>query len=226
MKIEKISDTQIRCTLNREDLVSHEIKLSELACGSEKAKLLFRDMIEQAKASFGFEADNYPLMIEAIPVSADCIILIITKVENPEDIDSRFSGFEPPDGGDEPDDGFIPMSETLENIKNRKDEGALDSPHPIGVVFSFRKWEEASSAASACTAPARFKSVLYKRKKDGLYLLNVVTEDEDDTEFVRLCNLLSEYGQKEKSNSSTFAYLNEHCDTIIKDSALTILAQY
>ena len=38
MKIEKISDKQIRCTLTREDLASRELKLSELAYGSDKAK--------------------------------------------------------------------------------------------------------------------------------------------------------------------------------------------
>lgn len=31
MKIEKISDKQIRCTLTREDLAKREIKLTELA---------------------------------------------------------------------------------------------------------------------------------------------------------------------------------------------------
>ena len=38
MKIEKINENQIRCTLTREDLESHQVKLKELAYGSEKAK--------------------------------------------------------------------------------------------------------------------------------------------------------------------------------------------
>ena len=46
MKIEKINENQIRCTLTREDLANREIKLSELAYGSEKAKSLFRDMMQ------------------------------------------------------------------------------------------------------------------------------------------------------------------------------------
>ncbi len=95
MKIEKISDTQIRCILNRADLLSREIKISELAYGTEKAKLLFHDMIEQASEQFGFEAEEVPLMIEASPVSPDCIELIITKVEDPEELDTRFSRFAP-----------------------------------------------------------------------------------------------------------------------------------
>ena len=37
MKIEKINENQIRCTLTREDLANRKIKLSELAYGSENA---------------------------------------------------------------------------------------------------------------------------------------------------------------------------------------------
>ena len=95
MKLEKINDNQIRCTLTREDLEMHQVNLRELAYGSEKAKKLFRDMMQQAQIEFGFEADNIPLMIEAIPVNLDSIILIITKVEDPEELDTRFSKFSP-----------------------------------------------------------------------------------------------------------------------------------
>ena len=34
-------------------------------------------------------------MIEAIPVNLDSIILIITKVEDPDELDTRFSKFSP-----------------------------------------------------------------------------------------------------------------------------------
>lgn len=97
MKIEKVNDNQIRCTLTREDLADRQIRLSELAYGSEKAKMLFRDMIQQANYEFGFEANDIPLMVEAIPASADSIILVITKVEYPEELDTRFSKFSDPD---------------------------------------------------------------------------------------------------------------------------------
>ena len=82
MKIEKINENQIRCTLTREDLESHQVNLKELAYGSEKAKKLFRDMMQQAQIQFGFEADNIPLMIEAIPVNLDSVILIVTIRKN------------------------------------------------------------------------------------------------------------------------------------------------
>lgn len=95
MRIEKVNDNQIRCTLTKEDLANRKLKINELTYGSDKAKSLFRDMMQQASFEFGFEAENIPLMIEAIPVSAECIVLIITKVEDPEELDTRFSKFAP-----------------------------------------------------------------------------------------------------------------------------------
>ena len=93
MKIEKVNDNQIRCTLTREDLDSRHMKLSELAYGTEKAKMLFRELMQQASYQFGFNADDIPLMIEAVPISSDAILLIVTKVEYPEELDTRFSRF-------------------------------------------------------------------------------------------------------------------------------------
>ena len=46
MKIERLNENQIRCTLTREDLQGREIRLSELAYGSEKARRLFHDMMD------------------------------------------------------------------------------------------------------------------------------------------------------------------------------------
>ncbi len=95
MKIEKLNDHEIRCTLTREDLAGRHLKLSELAYGSEKTKDLFRDMMQQAAFQYGFEAEDTPLMIEAVPVNTDCIVVSVTKVQDPEELDTRFSKFAP-----------------------------------------------------------------------------------------------------------------------------------
>ena len=93
MHIEKINDHQIRCTLNQKDLSDRELRISELAYGSEKAKALFRDMMQQASYEFGFEAEDIPLMVEAIPMYPDSLVLVITKVDDPDELDTRFSHF-------------------------------------------------------------------------------------------------------------------------------------
>ncbi len=105
MRIEKISDNQIRCTLNKKDLSDRELRISELAYGTDKAKALFRDMMQQASYQFGFEAEDIPLMIEAIPMYPDTLVLVITKVDDPDELDTRFSSFSD-DTDDMYDDDF------------------------------------------------------------------------------------------------------------------------
>lgn len=112
MKLERLGENQIRCTLTKEDLEIRQIKISEISYGNAKAKMLFKDVMQQASFELGFEADNIPLMIEAIPMSSGCIVFIITKVDNPEELDTRFSRFSPSvieEGLEE--DGYDDMSE-------------------------------------------------------------------------------------------------------------------
>lgn len=106
MHIEKINDRQIRCTLNQKDLQDREIGISELAYGTAKAKALFRDMMQQASYEFGFDADDIPLMIEAIPLLPEALILVVTKIEEPDELDTRFSCFTEEQDWDDYDDEF------------------------------------------------------------------------------------------------------------------------
>ena len=136
MKIEKINDNQIRCTLTHADLAARNLKISELAYGTEKAKSLFRDMMQQASFDFGFETDDLPLMIEAIPSSSDSITLIITKVEDPEELDTRFSRFSDPDPEDLYEDAMSG------SVQNAAAAGADD------ILGLFRKIQEEHKKAA------------------------------------------------------------------------------
>ncbi len=146
MKIEKVNENQIRCTLTKEDLIDRQIKLSELAYGTEKAKTLFRDMMQQAAYECGFEAEDIPLMIEAIPLSADTIILIITKVEYPDELDTRFSQFTSGDSPEEAEEAFG----SEENEKIHEVAGADD------ILDLFRKIQAEHKKAESLKKESKF----------------------------------------------------------------------
>ena len=55
----------------------------------------FREMIQKASNEVGFDAEDIPLMVEAIPLSSESVMLVITKIEDPEELDTRFSKFSP-----------------------------------------------------------------------------------------------------------------------------------
>ena len=140
MKIEKINDNQIRCTLTHADLAERQLHLSELAYGTEKAKSLFHDMMQQAAFEFGFEADDIPLMIEAIPASSDSIVLIITKVEDPEELDTRFSKFAPSQEGDSSEKRYEALDK-LEGADSLLDLlGKIKEKTQLFVSFHSERW--------------------------------------------------------------------------------------
>ena len=53
MKIERISENQIRCTLTSFDLSVRNLNLKELTYGSEKSRALFREMLQRASNEVG-----------------------------------------------------------------------------------------------------------------------------------------------------------------------------
>ena len=95
MKIEKISDNQIKCLLTKADLDSRHLSVNELAYGSEQANILFKEMTDQANRKYGFTIEDSPVMVEAIPLPNDSIVLFIRKIDDPDELDSRFSKFSP-----------------------------------------------------------------------------------------------------------------------------------
>lgn len=238
MKIEKVNDSQIRCTLTREDLASREIKISELAYGTKKAKNLFKDMMEMASTEYGFEADNIPLMIEAIPVNSECIVLIITKVEDPEELDTRFSKFSPQVNEEDDDDEDYPISsdddssilDLFEKFHNAASQSAPKAEsNPIAdsstYAFTFASMDELIKVSKKVNKSFDGTASLYKEDENSSYLLVLHKEKMDVADFVKVCNLCSEYSEGKASRRITEAYIKEHFESIIPNDAIQILSE-
>ncbi len=251
MKIERVNDSQIRCTLTKEDLASRELKISELAYGTDKAKDLFRDMMQQANYQFGFDAEDIPLMIEAVPINSECIVLIITKVEDPEELDTRFANFSPAlqseitgsDGEDDSDEDVMDLFQRLKN-ESATDSDMIDKmlsgskpqkakPAASGksshvdpfFLFSFGSMHDVMEFSSLNKVTVTVRNTLYKNEADGRLYLLIHPDNESAAVLQKLCTLLSEYGKSESSNSISEQYLNEHYNVIIKDEAIQKLSQ-
>ena len=241
MKIEKINENKIRCLLTRDDLEVRHIKLSEIAYGSEKARSLFRDMMEQAAHQFGFEADNIPLMIEAIPMPNECIILDITKVSDPEELDTRFSRFSQgagdtsdssrdflPDGADEVLDLFQKLLEhRLKNApKETREEQAATFASELDMrkLYLFHHLDPIIEASLILKDIYHGENRLYKNPDTAQYHLVITKSDHTPEQFNKVCNILSEYGSTGKYSASHEAYMNEHFTLLMDGSALQQLA--
>jgi len=243
MKIEKMNENQIRCTLTKEDLASRELKISELAYGTEKAKNLFREMMQQANFEVGFDAEDIPLMIEAIPLNAECLVLIITKVEDPEELDTRFSRFAPSVVEDlENEESFDPeaasdeMMDLFRKIQNSRKSGAPESvaDQPQGNnaakgntnpnrMFSMDSLQQVMNVAQIVAGRFDGDSSLYKDAHSGHYLLVVTQGTSSQENFDRICNIISEYGSLKRMPPAGLSFLEEHYDSLISQKALQAL---
>lgn len=191
MKIEKVNDHQIRCTLTKADLADRELKISELAYGTEKAKSLFRDMMQQASYEFGFDAEDIPLMIEAIPLNSECIVLVITKVEDPEELDTRFSKFAPSiheDDYDDEDDNDNALDSMLQSLSDGADE-VLDLFKKIHDT----KYNESVAEASDATKTPNKPSAKPVAKKPGNVDLTRIYSFDNLNQVTRLAHILVQY---------------------------------
>lgn len=247
MKIEKINDNQIRCTLTHADLAERQLKLSELAYGTEKAKSLFHDMMQQAAYEFGFEADDIPLMIEAIPASSDSVVLIITKVEDPDELDTRFSKFSPSPLGSSSEQKKSSMLERLKKLEGAEEfldilkqvknavsevpeltekETKEESTEKSSSIrfFSFSSLDSAIRASKLLMDIYDGANTLYKDQYEGIYIIALTQSDHSTADFNRICNMLSEYGSFEKGTGASLAYLEEHCEKILSPDAVQKLA--
>lgn len=245
MKIEKVNDHQIRCTLTREDLLSRELKISELAYGTDKAKDLFRDMMQQAACEFGFEAEDIPLMIEAIPLNAECIVLIVTKVEDPEELDTRFARFAPSvnEDGDEGETGYSEITDEVMDLFERIHKNASSSEKAVVPkkeaaagpasekeeevyrIFTFSSMNELTRLAHIFGPELVCENRLYKNEQASQYLLIVNQRTLSAESFGKVCNTISEYGITTKAMQAGAAYMDEHFDCIIPENALQKLAK-
>lgn len=238
MKIEKINDNQIRCTLSKEDLADRNIKLSELAYGTGKTRELFQDMMQQANEDFGFEVNDIPLMVEAIPVSPETIVLVITKVDNPsqteehlskffskemkegllshlEDIEMNLTDFEEFD-----DDTEATDKKASADKKNEDDDNSI-----LYSTYIFDNLSQIITVAKIILPIFEGDSSIYKSPFNDKYYLSLCMESVDDNLINRIFSTLTEHGIRENPSYAKEIFYLEHFDEIIPNKAIETLAQ-
>ncbi len=229
MKLEKLNNNQIRCTFTKEDLASRDIKLSEFAYGSVKAKELFREVMSWASYEFGFETNNTPLMVEAVPLSKDSIMLIVTKVDNPDVLDSRFSKYSPSSDeemDDMPFDSPSPKKKASKKIvfepQNPSDDNALfqlfvfDSMND--VILAAKNIPDFTENTDSMIVRLYFDP---QNKNYRLYTEN--QREEAKEEYNRINVILREYGDHIPLPKSGDAYLKEHCELVMDSNVFATL---
>ncbi len=250
MKIEKLNDNQIRATLYREDLESRHLRLSEFAYGTDAARALFNELLRFASYKLGFEVDDSPLMVEAIPLTSGAIVIIVTKVPYPEELDTRFSRFSDAPSGDEfldyeeaelspgeiiiPDSGqkatdILDVNGAKEDVPFSDDdnknvsEPVIIPPEKYTRLFFMPDIDVVLQAARVVDGLYHGENSLYHTRQG--YELIVHIGDHSTEEFNRIINILSEYGSPSALPDRYEEYFFQHTKPVCGGKALQVLAK-
>ena len=240
MKIIKLNDNQIKCTLTRADLAKRQIKINELTYGSKKARELFVDMMMKAKQELGFESEDIPIMVEAIPCEDDSIEILITKVEEPDELDVRFSKFAPEFDYDDEKDFDAPHAEVTSDQDlaqlykeysqagdakpvEKKHKNKMANTYDINSsVVIFDSLDNLIRVARLARGIS-IKTSLFIDKAGKYYLY--IKGGKVDKSYARTFYAMKEYGKSERNGNFEYDYLREHCKLLIKDNALGTLSE-
>lgn len=212
MKIERISENQLKLTLTKDDLVERDIKLEDLIQPSEKTQRLFHDIMEQALDETDFIEENAPLMVEAMPMGVDGITIIVTKVSKEK--------------GKRDSSELLSRTQDLHRWKKKPLDTLERSAEEVSdlLIYSFPELDDVIRLSLQLTDHFHGESELYKN--EGRYFLILqkdtyaAAESEQDPEW-----LLKEYGQKHISSPLAKYYLLEHGEAIIPEQAVKALAK-
>ena len=253
MKIERVSENEIKCTLTAEDLAERQIRLGELAYGSEKTKTLFDDVMRTAHNEFGFDANNIPLVIEAVP-HVDSISISITKVEDPEELDTRFAKFTPMrqsqdngnyamyeatnvHGADEILKAYeqIEKAQAAELLRISASDAMEDkakmarsflTPMPsMRLAYRFKTFQDVMGAARALDGIYEGFNVLFRDIRNGEFRLIIDQSPHTPAELNKIHNLLLEFSQPIEYVPSKEVFYKEREKMILRADALQDLAK-
>lgn len=204
MKIERISENQLKLTLTKADLAEREIKLEDLITPSEKTQKLFRDIMEQALDEEDFISENTPLMVEAVPSGGDGIMIIVTKVSNKEKKASE--------------DVRRWKKKPMDTLAHKEEKNSDI------LIYSFPTLDDVISVSMRLADRFKGESAVYKNENKYFLVLqgDTYTTEETSEELERI---LKEYGQKHISTPLAKYYLLEHGETLIAEQAIKALAK-
>ena len=222
MKIERISDNQIKFTLTESDLSERNMHLHELSYGSEKAQELFREVMERAMVECDFHTNHEtPLIIEAVPSSHNGIMVIVTKVNKSEELDQRF-GYppifgHPAAGGIKPK---LPKKVHPDMPPAGKKPLAKKTPPPKQIIFEFESLDNVILAATRLIGTRKGNNTLFKYKSK--FYLAIDCNERRLTPAQE--NILKEYGNKFSGLEISKTFLLEHGEVILDGNAVAMLA--
>ena len=206
MRMERINDRQVRCLITAQDLQQRKLMLRELKYGNRETSELFREILNRATTEYGFNEDELPVMIEAVPVSNNELLIILSAVEDAEELDPHFAHFAEPSV--EANDGA-----GQESFLDQKEN---ERPAPVCLV-RFNTIDECMDFCRLISNTFPGENRLYKTQEYGLLLALIRPDSMSGEDFLLFLNGVLEYADLVEGSPLIYAYLNEHVQPVMED---------
>ena len=211
MKNEKVNDNQIRCILTPRALIKRQLSIKSIAQGDQAAQALVREMMEQSSEEFGFEPNEFPLLVELSPAEGGGIALTVTKVNSMDEIPISAQA-----------DHLMRALQAIVNMAKENDRKER-IPAPV-AAFSFDARRVLVLPPELKEDPRGVHTALYWQPKYNVYYLCVTSSLKYQAVFSHVCHLLSEYGRSVPVTEGSPAYFAEHYVTLCARNALKHIA--
>ncbi len=250
MRFEKINENKLKIELTKEDLIKHNIKISDIAFGSDNSRKLLHDIMAQAFEELDFEPDNLPLVIEAVPTSGFSINIFITKIQDENELEENLGKVAKQnekslDGlsllekftnefeqaiknkltDKESTDSFKEKDTANNKEDNSKNQNAQQKSilEKTEIIYKFTSLDDVIDLSHVLQECYTGKSILYKHDEIFYLLLNARGYDKSDVVKLRLT--LDEFGDFVSTHKVAQGFLNEHGLVILKSDVFRKLGK-
>ncbi len=220
MKVEKISEVQMKFILNKSDLAKRSLQITDLKYGSPKTQELFQDIIDTASRDFSFNIEDIPLMVEAVPTSKSSVMILLTKVPSPITYTSS-------------DNASVKYEKNIEEISGsntestskdetiKKNKKVLINKNDREKIYMFDEIEDLEKVSKQIYKFIDSSSVIKYKSKYAL-IFSIKNKMLNKTEYIE--HIINEYGNKTNVTPELFiSYIKENGDIIIKENAVNKL---
>ncbi len=248
MRFEKINENKLKIELTKEDLIAHNIKISDIAFGSDNSRKLLHDIMAQAFEELDFEPDNLTLLIESVPTSGFSINIFFTKIQDENELEENLGKVAKQN--EKNVDGLSLLekftNEFEQAIKNKfgekeitdnsKEKEVVNNKEDINknqpqksilekteIIYKFSTLDDVIDLSHVLQECYTGKSVLYKH--DELFYLLLNAKGYDKSDVVKLRLTLDEFGDFVSTHKVAQGFLNEHGLVILKNDVFRKLGK-
>lgn len=247
MKFKMIDQYTVRCVLTEDDMIENDIKLEDFFHDREKVHDLLEVIMDKAKDEVGYELNDDILSMQIMPLPKNCLAITISgknnqdvndmidnvkniaeliddELEDSEEENEENDGNSGQDAESLVDTGIVNSRKAVKQVADRNQTEVHTVPDKKGLkIFRFTSLSEVEGYCKTMQHPKYITSHLYKDQNNNCYYLIIEQGRLTAKTFQVVCDIAGEFAELLSHQSSSKAFISEHCDRFIHKNAIATM---